>query len=253
MSSFQHTLDQIAELKLNGFKAALLHQVEDPSYTALTFEERISHLISNEVLERRNRRIKRLLSRSKLKYNSAFIEDVDYSPSRNIDRRILLSLSENEWIKFHQNIIVTGATGTGKTYLACALGNNAIKNGYSVYYARITKLLAQIPIVRGDGSYLSWLANLSKFNVLILDDFGSCPVKMQDVQELLEIVEERSQIGSVIITSQLNVKDWHDYLAEPTVADAILDRLIHNSHRINLKGDSMRKVKNSLSNSDTLE
>jgi len=253
MSSFQHTLDQISELKLNGFKAALLQQVEDPSYTALNFEDRISHLISNEVLERRNRRIKRLLSRSKLKYKSAFTEDIDYSPSRNIDRRILLSLSENEWIKHHQNIIITGATGTGKTYLACALGNNAIKNGYSVYYARITKLFAQIPIVRGDGSYLSWLANLSKFNVLILDDFGSCLIKMQDVQELLEIVEERSQIGSMIITSQLNVKDWHDYLAEPTVADAILDRLIHNSHRINLKGDSMRKVKNSLFNSDTLE
>ena len=158
--------------------------------------------------------------------------------------------------KYHYYLPVcrqAGATGTGKTYLACAISNNAIKNGYSVYYARITKLFAQIPIVRGDGSYLSWLANLSKFNVLILDDFGSCPIKMQDVQELLEIVEERSQIGSVIITSQLNVKDWHDYLAEPTVADAILDRLIHNSHRINLKGDSMRKVKNSLSNSDTLE
>ena len=156
-------------------------------------------------------------------------------------------------IKGKLNMLFSGATGTGKTHLAFALGNHAMANGYSVLYTRVTKLLAQIPIVRGDGSYLSWLAKLAKFKVLILDDFGSCPVKMQDIQELLEIIEKRSQSGSIVITSQLDVKDWHNYLAEPTVADAILDRIIHNSHRINLKGESMRKVKNSLYHSDTFK
>lgn len=251
MSSFYHTLDQLSELKLDGFKTALLQQMENPSFSTMTFEERLSHLTAREITERHNRKIKYLISRSQLKYKSAFIEDVDYSASRNIDKSVLLALFDNNWIQAHQNIIITGATGTGKTYLASALGNNAIANGYSVLYCRVTKLLTQIPLVRGDGTYLSWLSKLAKFKVLILDDFGSCSIKIQDIQELLEIVEERSQTGSIIITSQLDVKDWHNYLAEPTVADAILDRIIHNSHRINLKGESMRKVKNSLYYSDT--
>jgi len=253
MTSFYHTIDQLSELKLNGFKAALQQQLESPSFMAMTFEERLSLLINSEITERHNRKIKHLISRSQLKYKSAFIEDIDYSAARNIEKSVLLSLFDNNGVQSHQNIIISGATGTGKTHLACALGNHAMANGYSVLYTRVTKLLAQIPIVRGDGSYLSWLAKLAKFKVLILDDFGSCPVKMQDIQELLEIIEERSQSGSIIITSQLDVKDWHNYLAEPTVADAILDRIIHNSHRINLKGDSMRKVKNSLHHSDTLK
>jgi len=253
MIAFHHTLDQLTELKLNGFKAALLQQLESPSFTSLTFEERLSHLITSEITERHNRKIKHLISRSQLKFKSAFIEDIDYSASRNIEKSILLSLFGNAWVQAHQNIIITGATGTGKTHLACALGNNAMANGYSVLYYRVTKLLTRIPLVRGDGSYLKWLSNLAKFKVLILDDFGSCPVKMQDIQELLEIVEERSQSGSIILTSQLDVKDWHNYLVEPTVADAILDRIIHNSHRINLKGESMRKVKYSLHHSDNLE
>lgn len=253
MTAFHHTLDQLSELKLNGFKAALLQQLESPSFTALTFEERLSHLITSEVTYRHNRKIKHLISRSQLKFKSAFIEDIDYSAPRNIEKSVLLSLFDNNWVQAHQNIIITGATGTGKTHVACALGNNAMANGHSVLYYRVTKLLTQISLVRGDGSYLSWLSKLAKFKVLILDDFGSGPVKTQDIQELLEIIEERSQTGSIIITSQLEVKDWHNYLAEPTVADAILDRIIHNSHRINLKGESMRKVKNSLHHSDTLE
>jgi len=253
MTAFHHTLDQLSELKLDGFKVALLQQLESPSFTALTFEERLSHLITSEVTDRHNRKIKHLISRSQLKYKSAFVEDIDYAVSRNIERGVLRSLFDNNWVQAHQNIIITGATGTGKTHIACALGNNAMANGHSVLYYRVTKLLTQIALVRGDGSYLTWLSKVSKFKVLILDDFGSGPVKMQDIQELLEIIEERSQIGSIIITSQLDVKDWHNYLAEPTVADAILDRIIHNSHRINLKGESMRKVKNSLHHSDTLE
>lgn len=253
MTAFNHTLDQLSELKLDGVKTALLQQMEIPSFSTMTFEERLSHLITREITERHNRKIKYLLRRSQLKQKSAFVDDIDYSANRNIHKSVLLALLDNDWIQAHHNIIITGATGTGKTYLACALGSNAIANGYSVLYCRVTKLLTQIQLVRGDGSYLSWLAKLAKFKILILDDFGSCPLKIQDIQELLEVIEERSMTGSIIITSQLDVKDWHDYLAEPTVADAILDRLVHNSHRFNLKGDSMRKVKNTLSNSDTLE
>jgi DNA replication protein DnaC len=252
MNAFHHTLDQLSELKLNGVKTALIQQMEIPSFSTMTFEERLSHLIAREITERHNRKIKYLLSRSQLKQKSAFVDDIDYSATRNIHKSVLLALLDNNWIQARHNIIITGATGTGKTYLACALGNNAIVNGYSVLYCRVTKLLTQIQLVRGDGSYLSWLAKLAKFKVLILDDFGSCPLKVQDVQELLEVIEERSLTGSIIITSQLDVKNWHDYLTEPTVADAILDRLVHNSHRFNLKGESMRILKNTLSNSDTL-
>jgi len=253
MTAFQHTLDQLSELRLDGFKSALLQQLEIPSFSAMTFEERLAYLIDREVTERHNRKIKYLLSRSQLKHKSAFVEDIDYSATRNIQKNVLVALLDNHWVQARHNIIITGATGTRKTYLACALGNNAIINGYSVLYYRVSKLLTQIQLVRGDGSYLSWLTKLAKFKILILDDFGSCPLKIEDVQELLEVIEERSLIGSIIITSQLPAKDWHDYLTEPTAADAILDRLIHNSHRFNLKGESMRKVKNTFQHSDTLE
>lgn len=253
MTSYYHTLDQLSELKLDGFKAALQQQLESPAFNTMPFEERLAHLIACEITERHNRKIKYLLTRSQLKYKSAFIEDIDYSSHRNIEKSVVQTLFTNNWIQNHQNVVITGATGTGKTYLACALGRNAIANGYGVLYCRLAKLLTQIPLVRGDGSYLSWLSKLAKFKVLIIDDLGSGPIKGLDVHELLEIIEERSQTGSIIITSQLEVKDWYAYLAEPTIADAILDRIIHNAHRICLEGDSMRKVKISLQHSDTLE
>ena len=246
MSAIQHTIEQLSELKLHGFSKALQEQFSNPDYSALPFEERLSHLITNEVTERRNRRIRQLLSKSKLKIKQAMIEDIDYSTSRNIDKRQILSLAKNEWIRSFQNIIISGATGTGKTYLACALGNKAISNSYSVYYVRLAKLLMEASLVRADGSYLSWLSKISRFNVLIIDDFGVAPMKAKDTEELLELVEDRTQRGSVIITSQLPVDQWFVYLKNPTAADAVMDRLIHNSYRINLKGESMRKLKTTI-------
>jgi DNA replication protein DnaC len=246
MSIIQNTIEDIKGLKWNGFHSALEVQLSNTSYLKMSFEERLTHLVKNEVTERRNRKIRQITSRSKLKYKQAFIEETDYRPSRNLDKSLLLTLTQNEWIERSQNIIISGATGTGKTWLACALGNKAIMDGYSVFYIRLSKLFSEIMLVRADGSYLSWLKKLSRFNVLILDDFGSGPMKASDVGELLEVIEDRTLVGSIIITSQLSVSDWHDYLNQPVVADAILDRLIHTSYRIELGGDSMRKLKSSI-------
>ncbi len=252
MTAFKHTLEELSELRWIGFKEALVRQCEDPSYGDMPFTERISHLIHAEITDRKNRSIKRLSSRAKLKYKTAVIEDVEYTPGRNLDKHQIASLAQNHYIEQHQNVIISGATGTGKTYIACALGNLAMAQGYPVYFIRINKLFEEIRLVKGDGSYLKWLRNLLKFKLLILDDFGSSPMKPSDLKELLEIIEDRTQAGSLIITSQLDVKDWYHYLSEHTLADAILDRIVHNSYRINLKGESMRKLKNTVFKSDTL-
>jgi DNA replication protein DnaC len=248
MSILENTIEEIKSLKWTGFYRALEVQLSNTAYLEMSFEERLAHLVNNEIIERRNKRIKRLMSRSKLKYKQAFIEDIEYLPSRNLDKSIILSLIQNEWIERSQNIIITGATGTGKTWLACALANNSIFNDYSVLHIRLSKLFQEIRLVRADGSYLSYLKKLERYKVLILDDFGSGAMKSSDVAELLEVLEDRSYIGSTIITSQLPVSAWHDYLNQPIVADAILDRLIHTSYRIELKGESMRKLKSNITN-----
>jgi DNA replication protein DnaC len=236
-------MEQLSELKLNGFREALEDQLKNAQYGDMPFEERLSYLVSTEITNRRNKRIKQLLSHSKLKYKQAMIEDIDYSPQRQIDKSSLLSLSQNEWINQSQNILITGATGTGKTYLACALANRAIEHGNSVFYIRLAKLLMEISLARVDGSYLRYIAKLTRFKVLIIDDFGVAPMKAKDTEELLEVVEDRIDKGSVIITSQLAVDMWFTYLKNPTAADAVMDRLIHNSYRIEINGDSMRRLK----------
>ena len=237
----QQLLDQISELKLKGLKEAYMLQMQTPSYLHMPFEERLAHLIDAEVINRKNCRIKQYLRAAKLKYRNAFLEDIEYLANRNLERSQIATLAKNQWIEQQHNIIIEGATGTGKTYIACALAHNAIVGGYSAYYARISKLLSEIKLVRADGSYLSFLKRLTKMRVLILDDFGVAPMDTRDAQELLEIIEDRVGSGSTIITSQLPVENWHDYLSNGTVADAVLDRLVHNSYRLNLEGDTMRK------------
>ncbi len=237
----QQLLDQISELKLKGLKEAYLLQMQTPNYIHMPFEERLAHLIDAEIINRKNCRIKQYLRAAKLKYRNAFLEDIEYLANRNLERSQIATLAKNQWIEQQHNIIIEGATGTGKTYIACALAHNAIVGGYSAYYARISKLLSEIKLVRADGSYLSFLKRLTKMRVLILDDFGVAPMDTRDAQELLEIIEDRVGSGSTIITSQLPVENWHDYLSNGTVADAVLDRLVHNSYRLNLEGDTMRK------------
>ena len=237
----QQLLDQISELKLKGLKEAYLLQMQTPNYIHMNFEERLAHLIDAETINRKNCRIKQYLRAAKLKYRNAFLEDIEYLASRNLERSQIATLAKNQWIELQHNIIIEGATGTGKTYIACALAHNAIVGGYSAYYARISKLLSEIKLVRADGSYLSFLKRLTKIRVLILDDFGVAPMDTRDAQELLEIIEDRVGAGSTIVTSQLPVENWHDYLSNGTVADAVLDRLVHNSYRLKLEGDTMRK------------
>ena len=241
MAMHQHMLDQLSELKCKGLKEALILQSQSPDYLHMPFEERLAHLIESEVVSRKNERMKRYLRASKLKYKDAFLNDIEYTASRNLQREVIASLTKNQWIEQARNIIITGATGTGKTYIACALAHNAMAAGYNAYYARISKLLSEIKLARADGSYLSYLKKMTKIRVLILDDLGVSAMDAREAQELLEVIEERTGFGSIIVTSQLPVDQWYDYLNNGTVADAVLDRLVHNTYRLTLQGESMRK------------
>ena len=237
----QHMLDQLAELKLKGFKEAFIQQSQNPDYMHMPFEERLAHLLDSEVVSRKNDRLKRYLRASKLKYKEAFLADIEYTASRNLKRQMMSSLTTNQWIDQARNIIITGATGTGKTYIACALAYNVMASGYNAYYARISKLLSEIKLSRADGSYLKFLKRMTRVRLLILDDLGVSPMDAREAQELLEVIEERTGFGSIIVTSQLPVDHWYDYMNNGTVADAVLDRLVHNAYRLDLKGESMRK------------
>ncbi|MBD3378149.1 transposase [candidate division KSB1 bacterium] len=241
MATYQHMLDQLSELKLKGFKEAYIMQTQSPDFLHMPFDERLAHLVDSEVVSKKNDRMKRYVRASKLKYKNAFLTDIEYTASRNLPREVITTLATNQWIEQTHNIIITGATGTGKTFIACALAHHAMVCGYSAYYTRISKLLAEIKLARADGSYLAFLKKMNKIRVLILDDLGVSPLEARDAQELLEVIEERTGFGSIMITSQLPVDHWYDYLNNGTVADAVLDRLVHTSHRLNLQGESMRK------------
>ena len=242
MINLSTLIEQTAQLSLSGFKESLLFQSEDSKYSSLSFEERLYHLFEAEINQRQDKRIKRMLSIAKLKDSSASLEQIQYLAKRKLDKSQILSLANCDFINKFQNILLTGATGTGKSFLAQAIARRAIALGYSAKYYRVTVLLEEIKMARLDGSYTKTLAKISKFKLLLLDDFGVTPLKGDEINDLFEIIEERTLNGSIIITAQLPIKEWHAYLGNETIADAMMDRLIHTAHKVELNGPSMREL-----------
>lgn len=236
----EQTYDKLSGLKLYGMAEAFKEQLQQPDSTQLSFEERFSLLVDRQWTWKENHRLTRLLRNAKLKL-AACIEDIDYQRSRGVDKSVILSLAGYQWVEQAHNIIVIGPTGVGKTYLACALAHGACRNGFSAFYVRCPRLFNQLLIARADGTYSKLMNKLAKAKVLIIDDLGLAPLIDAERRDLLEVLEDRYGILSTIVTSQLPIELWHDNIGDPTIADAILDRLVHNSHKIQLKGGSMRK------------
>lgn len=235
-----HTLDKLRQLKLTGMADAFVQQTEQPDTHALSFNERFALLVDREATHRENRRLTRLLQLAHLK-QPACVEDIDYKHRRGLDRAQVAALATCDWIRAHHNLHITGPTGCGKSWIGCALGNQACRQGLSVRYERAARLFDNLRIARGDGSFGKKLLQLAKTDLLILDDFGIKPLQQSERHDLLEVIEDRHGSRSTLITSQLPVSSWHDYLNEPTLADALLDRLLSGAHRIDLKGESMRQ------------
>jgi DNA replication protein DnaC len=241
----EQTFEKLYSLKLSGMAEALKAQLQQPDTTELSFEERLAMLVDAEYVYRENKRMKRLLQSAKLKL-SASLEDIDYRAPRGLDKSVIRSLGGCGWIRKHQNVIIVGPTGTGKTYLSCALAQRACREGLSAYYLRTPTLYRNLAMAKADGSYARVLARLGRISLLVLDDLGLAALTDHERRDLLEVIEDRHGAGSTIITSQLPVEHWHEVIGDPTIADALLDRLVHNAHRITLRGESMRKTKASL-------
>ena len=236
------TMDKLKTLKLNGMLKGLEEQLASSEFESLSFDERLGLLVDRETIERENSRLKTRLKQAKLRQQACF-EDIDFRHPRGLDKSMILSLGTCGWVREHQNVIITGATGVGKSYLACALAHRACMEGYKVRYYRSSRLFRDLHAAQGDGTYLKLLKTISRFHVLVIDDWGLENLKDQQRNDLLEILEDRHGRGSTIIAGQLPVEHWHDVVGNPTIADAIMDRLVHNAHKIRLDGDSMRKKK----------
>lgn len=237
----QMTIDKLNMMKLSGMALAFSEQIESARYNELSFEERFGMVIDKEMTHRENKKLKNSLRKAKLRYSNACIEDLDFRVDRGLSREPIMTLSRCDWIKKNQNIIITGATGVGKTYITCALGNSACRAGLSTTYFRLPKLLDELSIAKADGSYGKIMTRLARLRLLIVDDWGFAPLTDKERRIFLDILEDRYGISSTIISSQVPVEKWHDNIADPTVADAICDRLIHNAHRLKLTGESIRK------------
>ncbi|MBE0515747.1 IS21-like element helper ATPase IstB [Sulfurimonas sp.] len=240
--------NKISQLGYQGFKDAYQRQSEDTAYSSMSFEERLFQLLDAQEIFLKNKRIIMNHRLSKIKDKQASLDAIDYRADRRIDKAQIQSLSQLNFIHSNQNVIITGKTGTGKSNLAQALANRAIFDGFKVYYVRTPTLLEEIRISRIDGTYTNLLNKYSRFQLLILDDFGVAPMVEDDATNLFEIIEDRTSINSTIITSQLPVSEWYNYLNNNTIADAILDRIVYSSHRIELQGESMRKMNSVMQN-----
>lgn len=235
------TMEKLRELRLSGMTIALEEQLTSPeTFNEMSFDERIGLMIDREFLARENKRTSSLLKRAKFKQIGACIEDINFKAKRGLNKSSIMSLASCRWVKEKNNIIFTGPTGVGKSYLACALGHRACLEGYSVIYARVAKLLPDLIIAKGDGRYDTIMNRLAKSNILILDDWGGFKLTESNRNDLMEIMEDRYNVHSTIVTSQVPVEKWHEVIGNPTIADAILDRLFSNSYKFKLDGDSLR-------------
>ena len=235
------TFDQLNQLGLRGMAKAFKDLTDNPDAKTLDHAEWLGLLLDREATERQDRRLKTKLRAAKLRYPQACIEDIDFTKNRGLDRRLITDLAAGHWLREHHSLLLVGACGCGKTWLSCALGHNAARLEFSVLYYRLPRLFADLALAHGDGRYPRLFRSLCRANLLILDDWGPEPMTASQRRDLLEILEERYRRASTLVTSQIPIERWHDVIAEPTLADAILDRLVHNAHKINLKGDSMRK------------
>jgi DNA replication protein DnaC len=248
----EQTLEKLYDMKLIGMAEAFAEQLQTPDLNDLPFEDRFALIVDRHWTWKEDRRMTRLLKNAKLKDN-ACIEDIDFKTPRCLDKSVILRLANTDWINKYQNIIITGPTGVGKTYLACALANRACRNGFTAIYKRAPRLYQEVAIARADGSYPKLMNKIAKMKVMIIDDFCITPMADAERRDLLEIIEDRQGIGSTVVTTQLPAEHWYDHIGDPTLADAILDRLIHNAHKINLKGESMRKTRSALTKQNNSE
>ena len=247
----QETLEKIKKLRLLGMARAYETSLENDKLLHLSADELIGMLVEAEWDDRSNRNIERRLRNARFRYQSC-VESIDYVATRNLDRNQIMRFAECTYIQKHENILITGSTGIGKSYLATALGHQACTLGFKVYYANMAKLFSKLKMGKADGSYIREISKIERQDLLILDDFGLMPIDNQNRSALMEIIEDRHNKASVIITSQLPVNCWHEVIGEKTIADAILDRIIHDAHRIELKGESLRKGREKYKEIETL-
>jgi DNA replication protein DnaC len=234
------TLDKLRDLNLMGMSRAYQEQMERADYQALPFDDRLGMIVDVELQERENRRLHRYLKSARLR-DQACVEDINFHAPRSLDRALIRELAQSRWVDAHQSVLIVGATGLGKTYIACALAEAAIRKGHTALYMRFPRMVDELAVARVDGRMPRLLMNWARLDVLVLDDFAMQPLSGQQSADLLEVIEDRSQRRSTIVTSQLPVKQWHEALGDATIADAILDRLVHNAHRIELHGrESLR-------------
>ena len=239
------TLEKLHTLRLSGMARAFEQQLTMPDIETLSTEERLGLMLDCELTERHQRRLKTRLRRAKLRHDAA-IEDIDYRYPRGLDKSLMTTLATSMWVHQHHNVLICGPTGIGKSWLACALAHKACRDGLSALYVRVPRFFRELSIAKGDGRYPKLINTLAKTDLVVFDDFGSSTLKDEHRRDLLEILEDRYDVRSTLVTSQFPVKNWHELIGDPTLADAILDRLVHNAYKIHLKGDSMRKRRNKL-------
>jgi DNA replication protein DnaC len=239
----QPTIEKLHTMKLFGMAEAIRRQIDDPDIRQLSFEERLALLVDQQWDWRLNRALLRRLKNARFKLDAS-IEDIDYRHPRRLDRQLIRTLSNCDWVRLHHNLLVTGPCGVGKSYIACALAQKAVRDGFTALYVRAPRLFRDLNVARADGSFPKLLDRLARIDVLIVDDWAMAPLADAERRDFLEICDDRYSLRSTVLTSQVPISHWHDQIGDPTLADSILDRLVHNAHRIELAGPSMRKSKN---------